>query len=201
MRLLVTGFEPFDNESINPSKEVLNLLVPEEGIEIVTAVLPVVRFESLKRMEEKINEVKPDLILSIGQAGGRNCLSVERIGINCDDYRIPDAAGNQPCDEKIAEDGPDAYFATLPIRKMTEAASAAGIPAVISDTAGTYVCNHVLYGTLHMCHEKYPHIRCGFIHVPYLPAQCAGKNAPSMSLNDIAAGIQCAIRVLREECV
>lgn len=137
------------------------------------------------------------MILSIGQAGGRPDITVERVGINCDDCRIPDNEGNQPIDEKVYADGPDAYFATLPIKAMVENIQKAGIPASISNTAGTFICNHVMYGVRYLCEHHYPKTRSGFIHIPFMTSQGVDKrNTPTMSLDDIVRGITAAIEAI-----
>ncbi len=203
MKILVTGFEPFGGEAVNPAWEAVKHLPQQIGRnEIVTMLIPVVRYLSLKAISEKIEEVRPDAVICVGQAGGRKAVSFERIGINCDDYpSFGDNEGNTPVDEKIFADGPDAYFSTLPIRKMKEACEAAGTAAEISNTAGTYVCNHVLYGVRHYCTQHHPEIISGFIHVPFLPEQTENKEKeyPSMPLEDIVRGLEAAIAVIGKE--
>ena len=203
MKILVTGFEPFGGEAVNPAWEAVKLLPHHIGNnEIITAEIPVVRYRSLNIIADLIENVHPDAVISVGQAGGRKAISFERIGINCDDYpSAGDNEGNAPVDEEIVEDGPDAYFATLPVRKMMEACRAAGVEAEISNSAGTYVCNHVLYGVRNYCSENHPGIISGFIHVPFLPEQTKNKEKkyPSMPLEDIVKGITAAIAVLDRE--
>lgn len=203
MKILVTGFEPFGGEAVNPAWEAVKLLPHHIGNnEIITALIPVVRYRSLNLISDLIENVHPDAVISVGQAGGRKAVSFERIGINCDDYPAAgDNEGNAPVDETIFEDGPDAYFATLPVRKMMEACRAAGVEAEISNSAGTYVCNHVLYGVRYLCSREYPNIISGFIHVPFLPEQTVNKEKkyPSMPLTDIVKGITAAIAVLDGE--
>ena len=198
MRILVTGFDPFGKETINPAWEAVKRLPDTiHETEIIKREIPTVRFASLKTIEEAIKEYNPDMILSVGQAGGRKDITVERIGINCDHYRITDNQGNKPQEEKIREDGPDAYFVTLPIQKMVAAIRKEGIPASISNTAGTFVCNHVIYGTRHLCATQYPDIASGFIHVPYLPEQVTDKpGVPSMKLEDIITALQAALTAM-----
>ena len=203
MKILVTGFEPFGGEAVNPAWEAVKLLPHHIGNnEIITAEIPVVRYRSLNMIADLIENVHPDAVISVGQAGGRKAISFERIGINCDDYpSFGDNEGNAPVDEEIVEDGPDAYFAALPVRKMMEACRAAGVEAEISNSAGTYVCNHVLYGVRNYCSENHPGIISGFIHVPFLPEQTKNKEKkyPSMPLEDIVKGITAAIAVLDRE--
>jgi pyroglutamyl-peptidase len=194
MKVLVTGFEPFGGESINPSWEAVRML-PDviEGSTLIKIQLPVVQNKALERIHETIRKEQPDCVLSVGQAGGRKGITVERIGINCDDYRIADNEGNQPVDEKIFADGPDAYFASIPVRKIVEAINREGIEVSVSNTAGTYVCNHVLYGTRYLCEKEYGNIISGFIHVPYIREQ---EKEPNMDLADIAKALEIALKVI-----
>ncbi|MBF6024360.1 pyroglutamyl-peptidase I [Lysobacter niastensis] len=180
--VLLTGFAPFGGETCNPSQDAVCALEGEviEGRRVVTRCLPVEFGASLAALSEAIAEVRPELVLCVGQAGGRAQISLERIAINVDDARIPDNAGAQPVDTAIAEDGPAAYFASLPIKAMLAALRAEGIPAEISQTAGTFVCNHVFYGLMHAL-QNVPGVRGGFIHIPYSPAQAAHHpGAPSL---------------------
>lgn len=198
MKILVTGFDPFGGEPVNPAIESVKLL-PDTiaGAEIIKLEIPTVVHKSLEKIDAKIAECDPDVILSIGQAGGRPDITVERIGINCDDCRIPDNEGNQPVDEPVFADGPAAYFSTLPIKAMVEKIHEAGIPASISNTAGTFICNHVLYGVRYMCEHKYPGKKSGFIHIPFMASQCVDKrNMPCMSLYDIVKGLTAAIEAI-----
>lgn len=197
-KILVTGFDPFGGEHINPAIESVKRL-PKKilGVEIIPLEIPTVIGVSLEKIEEAIKLHDPDVILSIGQAGGRSDISVERIGINVDDCRIPDNAGNQPIDEPIRKDGPAAYFSSLPIKAMVEHISSHGIPASISNTAGTFICNHVLYGVRYMVETTYPKKRSGFIHIPFLPQQVADKKeVASMQLELIVEGIILAIEAI-----
>lgn len=198
MKILVTGFDPFGGENINPSIEAVKKL-PENiaGAEIIKLEVPTVIGKSIEKIKEKLEEVHPDVVLSIGQAGGRTDIGVERIGINCDDCKIKDNEGNQPIDEKIITDGPAAYFSTLPIKAMVKNIKAGGVPASVSNTAGTFICNHVLYGVLHLQASKYKEMRAGFIHIPFLPEQVVEKkNMPSMTLESIVKGLTLAIEAI-----
>ena len=198
MKILVTGFDPFRGEPINPAIESVKLL-PDTiaGAEIIKLEIPTVVHKSLNKIDEKIKECDPDIILSIGQAGGRPDITVERVGINCDDCRIKDNEGNQPIDEPVFADGPAAYFSALPIKAMVENIKKAGIPASVSNSAGTFICNHVLYGVRYICEHKYPGKKSGFIHIPYMTSQAVGKaNTPSMSLDDIVKGLTAAIEAI-----
>lgn len=200
MKLLITGFDPFGGESINPAIEAVKRLPDEiDQAQIIKLEIPTICHVSLSVIEEAIKKHDPDVILSIGQAGGRSDITVERIGINCDDCRIPDNAGNQIIDEPIASDGPAAYFVNLPIKAMVQEIQRAGIPASVSNSAGTFVCNHVTYGVRHLIETKYPGKRSGFVHIPYLPEQViTKKDQPSMSLDMIVRGLIAAIQAIAE---
>ncbi|WP_455100767.1 pyroglutamyl-peptidase I [Parvimonas micra] len=200
MKILVSGFDPFGGEKINPAIESVKLLPDEiKGAKIIKVEIPTVARKSLKKLEEVIEIEKPDVVLSVGQAGGRTDISVERVGINMDDFRIKDNEGNQLIDEKIAKDGPDAYLVTIPIKAMVQKMIENKIPASVSNTAGTFVCNHVCYGMAHLASTKYPNMRTGFIHIPFLPEQVVDKrNMPSMPLEMIAKGLEYAIEAIVE---
>lgn len=194
MKLLVTSFEPFGGETINPAREAAQRLAARVGgVEICRAELPVVFGEAGDKALAAMEALRPDAVLCVGQAGGRAALTVERVAINVDDARVPDNAGFCPQDAAIAPDGPAAYFATLPIRKMVEAMRSEGLAAEISNTAGTYVCNHLLYRLLHAAAGT--DIRVGFIHVPFIPEQAHGDK-PCMPLADIVRGLTAAIACL-----
>ena len=203
MKILVSGFDPFGGEKVNPAIESVKLLPDEiKGAKIIKVEIPTVARKSLKKLEEVIEIEKPDVVLSVGQAGGRTDISVERVGINMDDFRIKDNEGNQPIDEKIAKDGPDAYLVTIPIKAMVQNMIENKIPASVSNTAGTFVCNHVCYGMAHLASTKYPNMRTGFIHIPFLPEQVLDKrNMPSMPLEMIAKGLEYAIEAIVENKV
>lgn len=197
MKILITGFDPFGGEKTNPAIESVKRIDENiEGAEIVKLEIPTVFHKAADKIEEKIKEIKPDVILSVGQAGGRYDLTVERVAINQDDARIPDNEENQPIDVKIREDGKNAYFATIPIKAMVEEIKKENIPASVSNTAGTFVCNHVMYQDLYLA-EKYGNIKAGFIHVPFLPEQVLDKkDTASMSLDDIVKGLNAAVRAI-----
>ncbi len=198
MKILVTGFDPFGGEPINPAIESVKRL-PDNiaGAEIIKLEIPTVRKKSLEKIEKAINEHNPDVILSIGQAGGRFDISIERIGINLDDFRIPDNEGNQIIDEPIFPDGENSYFVKLPVKAMVQNVQKNNIPASVSYTAGTFVCNHVLYGVLYLIEKKYKGKKSGFIHIPFLPQQVVDKrNMPSMELNTIVKGLTAAIEAI-----
>jgi pyroglutamyl-peptidase len=187
-RLLITGFDPFGGESINPAWEAVKRL-PDMVGEYVLCKLQIPTVFSLAG-EQVLNEaarIQPDTILCIGQAGGRSAITPERIAVNIRDARIADNEGNQPRGEFVAPDGPAAYFATVPVLKMADAMEAAGIPATVSNSAGAFVCNDTLYGILH--HFAGSSVRCGFIHVPFIPEQ----GEPNMELENIVKALEIAI--------
>lgn len=201
--ILVTGFEPFGGETINPSWEVVKQL---EGMiiddcRVVTRQLPCVFGESLTVLNAAIDELNPAVVIAVGQAGGRVDITVERVGINVDDARIPDNRGQQPIDVAIVPGGPAAWFSSLPIKAMVAAMREKGIPASVSQTAGTFVCNHVMYGLLHKIGENAER-KGGFIHIPYLPEQAAAHaGAPSMAAQTVKDALEIAITVaLRQDC-
>jgi pyroglutamyl-peptidase len=200
MKVLVTGFDPFGGESVNPALEAVKKLPATiSGAEIIKLEIPTVFRESLKKIEENIEKHKPDIVICIGQAGGRYGITPERVGINIDDARIEDNKGNQPIDLPIFEDGENAYFSTLPIKAMVKELQEAGIPSSVSNTAGTFVCNHVMYGLMYMIDKKFPNVRGGFIHIPYMTSQVAKKpNTPSMSLDEIAKGLEICLKAAIE---
>lgn len=200
MKVLITGFDPFGGENINPALEAVKLL-PESiaGAEIIKLEIPTVFVKALEKIEEAIIKHNPNIVISVGQAGGRFGVTPERVAINLDDARIKDNEGNQPIDISIFEDGETAYFSNLPIKAMVKEMSQGGIPSSVSNTAGTFVCNHVMYGILYLADKKYPGIKGGFIHVPYIPSQVVTKpTMPSMSLNDISKGIELSIKAAVE---
>ncbi len=194
MTLLLTGFAPFGGEDLNPSWEAVRRLDGERlgDLTVVAAQLPTEFGTALEMLDDLLDRHRPTLVVAVGQAGGRAELSLERIAINVDDARIPDNAGRQPIDEPVVAGGPAAYFSTLPIKAMVHALRAAGIPAAVSQTAGTFVCNHVFYGLQHRLQGT--GVRGGFIHIPYLPAQAAAQpGAPSMALETLVAGLRLAL--------
>jgi pyroglutamyl-peptidase len=198
MKILVTSFEPFGKENINPSHEVLKSLSDHlENAEIIKVQLPTVFHLSIDKATEKIREINPDAVLSIGQSAMRYDIGVERIAINIDDAKIPDTAGQQPVDVSIDPQGSIAYFATIPVKKIVEEIRKEKIPASISNTAGTYVCNHLMYGILNYIHKNKLPTKAGFIHVPYLSEQVLDKPyTPFMSLEDMTKAISIALRVI-----
>lgn len=188
-KLLITGFEPFGGEEINPSWEAVKMLPSEiNGYVLEKLLIPVVFGEAAERVIAAAERICPDVILCIGQAGGRNAVTPELVGINLRHGRIPDNKGNQPSDEPIINGGETAYFSTLPVRAMAEAVNSAGVPAHVSYSAGAYVCNDLLYTLL--AHYKNGDTRVGFIHIPYCTEQ---NKEPSMDIGDIVKGLVVAI--------
>ncbi|SHF33655.1 pyroglutamyl-peptidase I . Cysteine peptidase. MEROPS family C15 [Caldanaerobius fijiensis DSM 17918] len=198
MKVLVTGFDPFGGEKVNPAFEVIKRLSSNiAGAEIVKLQVPTVFRKSIDVTIKAIEEEKPDFVLCIGQAGGRFAITVERVAINIDDARIPDNENNQPIDTPIDPEGEPAYFATIPIKAIVEAVKNEGIPAAVSNTAGTYVCNHLLYGVLNYINKNDLNIKAGFIHIPFLPEQVVDKpNMPSMSIETMVKAIEIAITTI-----
>ena len=200
MKVLITGFTPFGGEDINPAYEaVKNLEDMINGAQIIKREISTVFHKSIDELDKLIEIESPDLVICVGQAGGRFDITLERVAINVDDARIADNEGNQLIDEKIYKDGENAYFSSLPIKAMVRRIREGGIPASISNTAGTFVCNHLMYGLLYLIHNKYPNIRGGFIHVPYSTGQVISKsNVASMSIEDITKGLNLAIEAALE---
>lgn len=198
MKILVTGFDPFGGEKINPAIEAVKLLPDTiEGADIKKLEIPTEFDKSAEVVRQAIAEFHPDYVLDVGQAGGRAELTPEKVAINYDDGRIPDNSGFQPMNRTIHEDGQTAYFTQLPIKAMVQAIRAAGIPARVSTTAGTYVCNHIMYQVQYMRDKEFPNINAGFIHIPYLTSQVVDKpGTPSMSLEEIVKGLNAAIEAI-----
>ncbi|MHA1125670.1 MAG: pyroglutamyl-peptidase I [Candidatus Heimdallarchaeota archaeon] len=209
-KVLLTGFGPFGQDEMNPALEVIkeldgeiltitNQATNEIKVKITTAELPVVFGKAISEFKKLVEKTKPDIILSIGQAAGRSVLSLERFGVNMNDTIYPDNEGNKPQDELIEESGPTAYFATIDLRKTLEALRKEGIPVLISNSAGTYVCNNIVYGSLHYLSttKELSHIKYGFIHIPYLPTQAAEKQKPfpSLPLEIVKKAIKITIEV------
>ena len=196
MKVLLTGFAPFGGETINPSWEVVKQVAQEqiEGISIIKRQIPTVFGRSIDEVIEVVTGERPDIVIAVGQAGGRSSISVERVAINVNDARIPDNNGNQPIDVPVIEGGPAAYFSNLPVKAIVKAVNEAGIPASVSNTAGTFVCNHLMYGILHYIEQHKLPIQAGFIHIPYLPQQAVNhRRAPSMSLTDMVSALRVAV--------
>lgn len=199
MKILVTGFDPFDKETINPAFEAVKAL-PDIilNCSIIKLEVPTSFKRSRECIEKAIDEFSPDIILAIGQAGGRNGITVEKVAINLLEARIPDNDGYQPLNLPIRNDGETAYFSTLPIKGIVSHLKENGIPSSISYTAGTFVCNSLMYDILYLANKKFPNIKGGFIHVPFLPKQAAEKNPTpsSMSADIITKGLELAIEAI-----
>ena len=190
--ILLTGFEPFDGDDRNPSQAIVQALAGHAiaGHRIVGHELPVAFGDSLRVLRQALRRTRPALVVCLGQAGGRDAISLERVAINVDDARIADNAGARPVDRPVIARGPAAYFSTLPITAMTAAVAAAGIPAAVSQTAGTFVCNHVFYGLMHALRRR-PGVRGGFIHVPWLESQAIARpGEPAMALATMVRGVE-----------
>lgn len=199
MKILVTGFDPFDNEPLNPAYEAVKAL-PDTILNatIIKMEIPTSFKRSRDYIEKAIKEIAPDVVLAVGQAGGRNSVSVEKVAINLWEARIPDNDGHQPLDCAIREDGDDAYFSNLPVKGMVAHLKENGVPASVSYTAGTFVCNSLMYDILYLVNKQYKNIKGGFIHVPYLPSQASSKNPvpSSMTAELIAKGIELAVEAI-----
>ena len=190
-KLLITGFDPFDGATVNPSWEAVKLLPERIGeYELYKLQIPTVFGLAPRTILDQAAEIQPDVIISVGQAGTRKAVTPERIGINVRDARITDNAGISPKDEAIVPGGPDGLFSTLPVKAMIDAITEAGLPGAVSNTAGTFVCNDVLYSLLH--HYAGTDVRCGFIHVPWLPEQ----GEPNLPLEHIKKALEAAISAL-----
>ncbi|MGS0754539.1 pyroglutamyl-peptidase I [Roseateles sp. GG27B] len=200
--ILLTGFEPFGGESINPSWELARALDGHAIGEATVAarLMPCVFGSALHELHRALAQTRPVLVLALGQAGGRSELSLERVAINLDDARIPDNAGAQPIDEPVLAGGPTAYFTSLPIKAMVAGLRAAGIPASVSQTAGTFVCNHLFYGLQHQLQGS--GVRSGFMHIPLLPEQAASMSGQaSMALPVMQAGVRLALELALQHTV
>lgn len=197
MKALVTGFEPFGGDKINPSSlAVARLKKRITGVAVHTLDLPCSFAQSAAALRAAIDEVKPDIVLCVGLAGGRAELCLERVAINVQDARIRDNDGKQPIDKPVVKEGPAAHFATLPIKACVAEMRKAGLPAAVSNTAGTFVCNHIFYALMDIAAAHPIPMRGGFLHVPYLPEQVArGMASPSMALDDIVRGIEIIVAV------
>lgn len=197
--ILVTGFAAFGGEKINPSWEAvkqLDQLIIDEH-QLIARQLPCSFAESSQHLTKLLEELQPQIVLNIGQAGGRLDISLERVAINLDDARIADNLGAQPIDQIIIKDAPSAYFTNLPLKAILQAVRSNGIPASISYSAGTFVCNHVFYTLMHWINTVNPAIKGGFIHIPYLPEQAAVLGAqPSMTRETVISGLKIILKTI-----
>lgn len=200
MKIVVTGFDPFGGETMNPALEAVKAL-PDTiaGAEIIKEEIPTVFHKSAEKLEAAIHRYEPQVVVCVGQAGGRTGVTPERVAINVDDARIPDNEGNQPIDEPIQLDGEPAYFSTLPVKAMVEKIKQAGVPTSVSNSAGTFVCNHIMYQTLFLIDKKFPEVTGGFVHVPFAEEQVKEKpDTPSLSLEQITKGLEAGIEAIVE---
>ena len=206
MKILLTGFEPFNGRKINPSEQIVNKVNAPSVITLIKEILPVEFKQTSIRIRELLKEHKPDVVISVGQAGNRAGISLERVAINLNNVRssdgkkeIADNAGETPVDQIIEKDGETAYFTNLPVWEIVKAIQEKGIQASASYTAGTYVCNHVMYTELYEVAKHYPNMKAGFIHVPFLPEQIGEKEsrsgAHSMELADMVVGVETVLEV------
>lgn len=201
MKILLTGFDPFGGETVNPAFEAVKLL-PDAiaGAQIIKLEIPTQFHRAGEILEDAMKTHRPDVVICVGQAGGRAAITPEKVAINLMDARTPDNAGYQPADVPIRADGSTAYFTSLPVKAMVQRMREAGIPAAVSYTAGTYVCNTVLYTLLYLIDREFPGVWGGFIHVPYAMEQVIDKplGTPSMDLHQIARGLEKAVEAVAE---
>ncbi|HKP85983.1 MAG TPA: pyroglutamyl-peptidase I [Blastocatellia bacterium] len=199
IKVLLTAFEAFDGQKMNPSLEAARTMAGVEfvGAGINVAELAVDRFRAIEVATDGVRDLRPDVVIMLGEAGGRFRITPERVAINVDDFRIPDNAGNQPADEPIVEGGPVGYFSTLPIRAINDRLLKASIPARISNSAGSYLCNRLFYSVMHLIAFESLPIKAGFIHVPYQHDQTLSRypDVPSLSRETIIEGVRLAIEV------
>ena len=202
-KILISGFDPFGGEPVNPACELLGILDGKllDGYRIVTQKIPTARFRAAEMLHSAITHEDPAVILALGQAGGYSEIAVERVAINVDDYRIPDNDGNQPVDEPVVEGGPVAYWSTLPIRSIVRAMREVEVPAFVSNSAGTFVCNHLFYRLMRFLEEEEGGVRRGgFIHVPYMLEQAERLGQPGLPLEAMAQGLEAAVRAAVAVC-
>jgi pyroglutamyl-peptidase len=195
--VLLTGFEPFGGAQVNPSAEVVRALADGglDGLRLVPAILPVVFAHGFARLRETVRRHDPELVVALGQAGGRAGVTIERVALNLDDAEQPDNAGVQPVGRTIEPGGPTAYRTRLPAHEIVDALRAEGIPAALSDSAGGHLCNHVFYRLMHLAEHEQPALRGGFLHLPYLPEQATDGGQPSMDLPLQCRAVRTAVEV------
>lgn len=198
MKILLTAFDPFGGSNVNPAEEAVKRVRDTiDGAQIVKLTVPTVFKKSIETVAAAMDREKPDVVVCIGQAGGRFGITPERVAVNNDDARIKDNEGNQPVDTPIFEDGDTAYFSSLPIKAMVKAIKDAGLPSSVSNTAGSFVCNHLMYGVLYHIKKSHPNTRGGFVHVPYIPEQVVDlPDKPAMSTEDITRGLEAALAAI-----
>ena len=195
MKILVTGFDPFGTDIINPAIEAVKRLPNDiAGATLIKLEIPTIFGRCAQVVHDAIAEYRPDYVLNVGQAGGRFGITPERVAINFDDGRIADNAGYQPINQTIQGEGAAAYFTQLPVKAMATAIRSAGEPSTVSTTAGTYVCNHIMYQVQYMRATEFPKLKAGFVHIPFLPEQVVDRpGEPSLSLDDDVRGLTAAI--------
>ncbi|MBR2637081.1 MAG: pyroglutamyl-peptidase I [Oscillospiraceae bacterium] len=199
MKILVTGFDPFGGEPVNSALEAVMGMADEiAGAQIIKLEIPTVFGLCIEKVREAIIAHQPDVVMCVGQAGRRFGVTPEKVAINLDDLPYgADNAGNCPKDQPVAADGPAAYFSTIPVKAMTEAIKAKGLPASVSYTAGTAVCNHMMYGALHLAATEFPGLRAGFVHVPFVTKQVVARPGfPSMKLEDITTALEACVETI-----
>ena len=199
MKILLTAFDAFGGETINPAQEAVKRVTNHlNGAQIIKLTVPTVFGAAGDTVTTAIREHTPNAVVYVGQAGGRAGITPERVAINIEDATIPDNAGITLVDKPILPGGPAAYFSTLPVKAMVQAIKGIGLPASLSNSAGTFVCNHLMFRVLHLLNTEYPGMIGGFIHVPFLPGQAASqpKPTPSMELDDIVHGLEAALAAL-----
>lgn len=201
MNILITAFEPFHGAETNPSAMVASRIPPTiNGHSIAVLILPTAFHLCVEKVRHYLERNACDVVIGLGQAGGRKCITPERVAINIDDAVIPDNQGYQPIDRPILKDGPPAYFSQLPVKRIVQAMREASVPSALSNSAGTYVCNHFMYALAHLAYTTYPNVRTGFIHLPYAHEQIDKSDCtPSLSLDTLVKGIEIAIRVVIDE--
>ena len=199
MKILMTAFDPFGGEPINASQEALSLLTPPNGIELLRMVVPTVFAQAAEQVISRVNEVRPDAVICLGQAAGRQAVTPERLAVNVRDASLSDNSGFQPVDEPIIPGGPAAFFSTLPVKKMVRHAQELGLPAAVSNTAGTFVCNNLMYSLLFYLEGEHPEIRAGFIHLPACHVLKNNPELPTMPIEIITAALEAMLAELLSE--
>ena len=200
MKILLTAFDAFGGETVNPALEAVNRVSAPEGVELVKMTLPTVFNRCLRLVSVAIERERPDAVVSVGLSGAAAAVTPERIAVNLMDCTKADNEGQTFEDEPIVDGADNALFSTLPVKKMAEAIREAGVPSQLSNSAGTFVCNQLMYGELLLCARRYPHTQAGFIHVPFLPEQAEGRpQRHSLPLDSIVTGLEAALRAIAEQ--
>lgn len=199
MHILLTAFEPFGGDAVNPTQHIVDRLAvePPPGLQLTVSHLPVVAREATALVAETVRRIEPDAVVSLGLAAGYAEIAIERVAINVNDFRIPDNSGLLLRDEPVVPDGPIGYWSTLPVRAMFDRLQAENIPVKISNSAGAYVCNHLFYSVLHDIHTNGLTCRAGFIHVPYLPEQVVEKpGTPALPFDVMTRAIGMCLEIV-----